>query len=288
VFSIPGEDLNLYYNSFKTYKFELFLVNKDIISITSKTLPNMPSRAVITIDPRNKEVTFYLNGLKIGKDEWLKYGIRKYTSEPYLFLGVGDPKREKKQKWFRGTIDEFAIFNRVLREDEIRDISTKRNIKLTDNFRRYTGKENLETYYRGDTYEMIDIEKSKNINISRGKVTEQQILLKDLSGKNNHGRVYNAKVVDNPYSASTEIKIPHRRRGTYKLIPHEEQGYTSGYWKNWKSRENQLRYYNIINEKKTEYLEDGLSSCKFKVLEREEYSLGKYYKVKTEIIKVRT
>ena len=285
VFSIPGEDLNLSYNSFKTYKFELFLINKDIISITSKTLPNMPCRAVITVDPRNKEVTFYLNGLKIGKDQWLKYGVRKYTSEPYLYLGVGNPKRDKKQKWFNGAIDEFAVFNKVLSEEEIRDISTKRGILLTDQIRRYSSSEHLETYYRGDTYELIDIEKSKNIYINRGSTTKKQILLKDLSGNNNHGWVHNAKIVDNLHTGSKSIKIPHRRRGKYKLIPHEEQGYTSGYWKNWKSRENQLRYYDILNNNKHEFNDDGLTSCKYKILKKEVRSM---YKVKTQLITVRT
>ena len=288
IFSIPGEDLNLSYNSFKTYKFELFLINKDIISITSKTLPNMPCRAVITIDPRSKQVSFYLNGLKIGKDSWLKYGVRKYNTEPYLYLGVGDAKRKEKQKWFNGTIDEFAVFNTILSEEEIRDISTKRDVKLTEDFRRYNSKENLETYYRGDNYETIDIDSSKNINTLRGSDTKQQILLKDLSGNNNHGWVRNAKITDNEYSAKTTISIPHRRRGRYKLIPHEEQGYTSGYWKNWKSRENQLRYYNIINNDKDEYLEDGLTSCRYKTLKEEDSLLGKNYKIKTTILTVRT
>lgn len=285
VFSIPGEDLNLSYNSFKTYKFELFLINKDIISITSKTLPNMPCRAVVTIDPRNKEVNFYLNGLKIGKNQWLKYGVRKYTSEPFLYLGVGDPKRKEKQKWFNGTIDEFAVFNKVLTEEEIRDISTKRDVLLTESIRRYDSGEHLETYYRGDSYELVNIEKSKNVQIRREISNKQQVLLKDLSGNNNHGWVHNAKIVDNPYKASKSIKVPYRRRGKYKLIPHEEQGYTSGYWKNWKSRENQLRYYDIINNNKKEYLEDGLSSCKYKVLKREE---GRMFKIRTQIITVRT
>ena len=288
VFSIPGEDLNLAYNSFKTYKFELFLINKDIISITSKTLPNMPCRAVITVDPRSKEVSFYLNGLKIGKDQWLKYGVRKYNVEQFLYLGVGDPKREKKQKWFNGTIDEFAVFNTVLTEEEIRDISTKRDYKLTENFRRYNSSEYLQTYYRADSYEVTKIGKSKRINVDRKSATKEQIILTDLSGNKNHAWVRNAKIIDTQYSASTTIKIPHRRRGKYKLIPHEEQGYTSGYWKNWKSRENQLRYYNIINNSKEEYLEDGLSSCKYKVLKQEDSHLGNIYKVRTKVITVRT
>lgn len=288
IFSVPGEDLNLSYNSFRTYKFEIFLINSDIISITTKTLPNLPARAVVTIDPKSRLVKFYLNGLKIGQDTWSKYGFKKYNTEPYLYLGVGNPNRKEKQKWFNGTIDEFAVFNKILSEQEIRDISTKRGNKLTEKFNRYESNKNLQTYYRADNHEIIEVEDIKNINQTRGNKFKQKILLKDLSGNNNYGTTYNTKIVDNEFVGSSGIKIPYRRTGKYKLIPHEEQGYTSGYWKNWKSRENQLRYYDIVNNNKEEYLEDGLSSCKYKILEEQESFLGDMYKIKTKIIKVRT
>jgi len=288
VFSVPGEDLNLSYNSFKTYKFELFLINKDIISITSKTLPNMPARAIITIDPKDRLVKFYLNGLKIGEETWTKYGLKKYNTEQFLYLGVGDPKREEKQKWFRGTVDEFAAYNKILTDEEIRDLSIKNQDKLNSNFSRYSSKDDLYCYYRADEYDIVDLDDSNSTNLTRNTTPKTQIILKDLSGNSNHAKAYNTKVVNNSYNIEKSISVPYRRKGKYKLIPHEEQGYTSGYWKNWKSRENQLRYYNIINNDKAEYLEDGLSTCKYKVLSEEDSFLGSVYNVKTKIIKVRT
>jgi hypothetical protein len=288
IFSVPGEDLNLSYNSFRTYKFEIFLINSDIISLTSKTLPNLPARAVITVDPKSKLVKFYLNGLKVGQDTWEKYGFKKYNTEPYLYLGVGNPNRKKKQKWFNGTIDEFAVYNKVLTEQEIRAISTKQGKKLTDSFNRYDSNENLEMYYRAEEFDLVDIEDSKKINLIRGKKTKQKVILRDLSGNSNYATTHNITVIDTPYQGSVGMKVPYRRTGKYKLIPHEEQGYTSGYWKNWKSRENQLRYYDIINNNKEEYLEDGLSNCKYKILHEENSSLGTIYKIKTKILKVRT
>lgn len=261
VFGIPGEDLNLSYNSFKTYKFELFLVNKDIISITSRSLPNQPCRAVITIDPKSKRVVFYLNGLKVGVEKWKKYHIKKYNNEPYMYLGVADPEKEKKQKYFKGTIDSFAVFDRVLKEDEIRDLSRAGNTYLTEDIGRYKGKSNLELYYDG-------------------RHVENSSLI-DLSGNKNNGHLKNCKTVDIKHTYSTKQTVPYRKHGLFKLLPHEEKGYTSGYWVNWKSRINQLRFYDIVNREDTNFSEDGLSTCKYKILEREEFTgLFKYTKLK--------
>jgi hypothetical protein len=288
VFAVPGEDLNLSYNSFRTYKFEAFLSSNEAVSVTSKTLPNMPCRAVVTVDSRNKEIYFYLNGIKIGKNRWEKYGIKKYNTEPYFYLGVGNPKRKLKQKWFKGNIDEFATFNRILTEEEIRDISTKISGKLTDNIRRYKPDDSLIGYYRADATQEVKVETSKSNIGGRYNELDTELQLVDLSGKNNHGSIHNCKIIENKHQASTKIKIPHRRRGKYKLIPHEEQGYTLGYWKNWKSRINQLRYYEIINSGKEEYLEDGLSSCRYKVLNEYDHFLGANYKIDTKVISIRS
>ena len=272
IFSVPGEDLNLSYNSFRTYKSEAFLSSNEAVSITSKTLPNMPCRAVVTLDSRNKAMHFYLNGYKVGRNLWKKFNIKNYTTEKLMYLGVGDPNRKLKQKWFKGTIDEFAIFDKVLNNHEARELCLKQDKYLNQNFGRYKGAENLKTYYRGDNVENVD-DKLKFI---------------DLSGNNNHGEVHNCKVVENEYNSRTTIDVPHKRRGRYRLLPHEEQGYTLGYWKNWKSRVNQLRYYDIVNNNKKEYLNDGLTSCRYKVLDKKQHPLGDIYKINTKVISVRS
>ena len=48
------------------------------------------------------------------------------------------------------------------------------------------------------------------------------------------------------------------------LLNHKENGYKDGYWVNWASRENQLRYYEKVKEGST--LEnDGLNSLRYSV-----------------------
>jgi hypothetical protein len=49
------------------------------------------------------------------------------------------------------------------------------------------------------------------------------------------------------------------------LRKHDEAGYTSGFWKDWSSRENQLKFYRHFNSGKSDYELDGLSTCKYRM-----------------------
>lgn len=284
VFSIPGEDLNLSYNSFRTYKFELFLVNSDIISITTKSLPSMPNRVVVTIDPKEKVVKFYQNGLKIGTDKWPKYGIRKYSSEPTMYLGVGDPNRKNKNKWFNGTIDEFAVFKKALSDQEVRELTVRGNTLITDSF----DKELLSTYYRADSTYVTKTFRGSDKVVNLHSMYGNEMFLRDLSGNDNDAKVFNCDIVDTKFKRDYTIKTPIRRPGKFMLLPHEEQGYTSGYWKNWKSRENQILHYDIVNNNREEYTDDGLNNCRYKVLGIKNSTLGELHRSVVKHIIVRT
>ena len=56
-----------------------------------------------------------------------------------------------------------------------------------------------------------------------------------------------------------KLGMPTRRKGKFKLKKHEELGYQDGYWKDWSSRENQLRYYRFKDSEDSLHKEDGLN-----------------------------
>ena len=43
--------------------------------------------------------------------------------QKYIYLGVGNPERELKKNWFKGTIDTFATYSEALSENEALQIS---------------------------------------------------------------------------------------------------------------------------------------------------------------------
>ena len=259
-FGIPGYDLNLSFNSFRTYKFELFLVNDVTYSITTDYIPDMTVRCVVTVDPRTREIEFFVNGKKIGKKTWDKYQIRKYSTEPFLYLGAAAPERKDKPKFFKGSIDSFAVFNKVLSREEIKDIS----LNITDDLltsKKFGYADELVTYY--DT-RFIENEK-----------------LIDLSSNGNNGTIVNCteeKVNTLPYHT---VKLPLRERCKYRLLKHDEGGYVDGYWKDWQSRKNQIYYTHLVEQGSANIDNDGLTTCSYKVLDVEQNHLYVKLNVRT-------
>lgn len=259
-FGIPGYDLNLSFNSFRTYKFELFLVNNVTYSITTDYIPNMPVRCVVTVDPRSREIQFFVNGKRIGKASWDKYQIRKYNTEPYLYIGVAAPDRKDKPKFFKGTLDSFAVFNKILSREEIKDISLNINDKLLTS-KEYGYAEELVTYY--DTRY---IKKDKLI---------------DLSPNNNNATIENCTIENVDTLPYYTLKVPHRERCKYRLLKHKEGGYTDGYWADWQSRKNQIYFSGLVQNKDANIENDGLSTCKYKTLSVEQNHLYVKLNVRT-------
>jgi len=90
-----------------------------------------------------------------------------------------------------------------------------------------------------------------------------------LSEKRNNGWIYNCEIVGVTFDDYKEIKIPYRRESTFKLLPHEENGYENGGWKNQTTRYNQLRFHNEVLTEGAKIESDGLSTCKFREFGKE-------------------
>jgi len=243
VYSIPGRDLNLSYNSFNTYKFETFDKNGEPHSIHSKNLPPLSAKSIVTINPKTKKIEFYLNGEKVGT-KGIKDTLHPYWDQKYMYLGVGDPLREKVQKYFYGYITEFAVFSRELTAEEIKSLNNNSRHSLTQEFDRYSPGNELEVYYDG-------------------RHTIGNTLV-DLSRNNKDGQLINCGLVETYQPQEYVQLVPSRRYSTFSVLNHKENGYKDGYWVNWASRENQLRYYEKVQQGIT--LEnDGLNSLRYSV-----------------------
>lgn len=245
VFGIPGEDLNLSYNSFSTYKFELFLNNKVPVSITSDYLPNMPIQAVVNVNARLKRIQFFINGKEVGTKYWGDVGMKQYTEQPYIYIGVADPNRQTKQKFFKGYIHNFGILHGELSLEEVRKLFlSDPNISLIDSNPEI--KDRWRAYYDSSTMTVLN---NFWLDASYKKYIAENFNVEYREFKNN-------KV--------NKIKFPYRRQGTFKLLKHDEAGYIDGFWKDWGSRENQMRYWRKVIDKKSDYENDGLSTCLFR------------------------
>lgn len=241
-FAIQGYDFRICYNSYSRYTFEIFDDSGDIIYIDSNIVTNYKTNICVTIDNVNKKIKVYQDGQIIGDSTFER--LHNYTKEKNFYLGCVNPEREGKENYFRGIIDSFAVFNDVLTEPEVIEISKNRFFGLTQNFGNYKSDYKLITYYDAKFikgYKLID-----------------------LSGNENHGEIVNCEIIPYEYSNNKIIDVPFRRLSTFQLLPHEENGYVLNGWKDKTTRYNQLRFYNEVSKGYINTKEDGLNNCEFK------------------------
>ena len=249
IFSIPGFDTTLGINSFFDIFFQFWKKDLSSISLNGKLFPRGHVNALVTVDNKSKPslVSLYVNGKKVGSNSYDK--LSSIQKSNMLYLGVGDPNRQEKNNWFQGVIDRFAIFDSSLSEKDALFLTS--NTDLTLFGKSYSN--NMKHYY-----EMLNVDGNSLI---------------DLVGDNN-GYIHNCKQVYVSKQKDIEKPIPHRRKGKFKVLPHDENGYKDGYWVNWASRENQLRYLRKYYDNRSDYQNDGLSTLKYKV--RNSFNNGNY------------
>ena len=243
IFTIPGLDCLISYNSYNRYNFEMYDSRKNIFYINSNIKPNYKTNICLTFDFDNKEIKMYQDGELLGTENYVGK-LYDYTQEEYFYLGAGNPFRETDKKYYKGLIQQFALFNNILSEDEIKEISTNQFFGLTQNFGKYESSHTLKLAY--DAKFVRDYK------------------LVDLTGNGNDGIINNCEIVGYSFDEEKVIQIPFRRNCTFKLLYHEENGYVGNGWKDVTTRYNQLKYHNEVDMGYRDTKKDGLSNLQFK------------------------
>jgi hypothetical protein len=243
VFCVPGSDLLISYNSYGRYNFEIYDDEQNVIYVNSEKKLNYRTNFCVTIDNDKSIIEVYQDGELIGSKPYVNE-LFNYRRQPNFYLGVGNPEREEEPKYYEGLINSLNIFNKVLDKDEIVEISKNKNFGLTQDFGDYKSANNLKLSY--------------DAKFIRG------YKLIDLSGNNNDGEIVNCEIVKYNFEDEKTIFTPYRRKSTFELVPHEENGYVNGSWKNMTTRYNQMKYYNELLRGSKNTKEDGLNDCTFK------------------------
>ncbi len=261
IFSVPGWDFAVCYNSFSRYNFCVFDINHNALFINSEIKVNYKTNITFTININDKSIMVYQDGVLIGKIDEFKR-LYFYRKEPYFYLGVGNPNREIIPNHFIGYFESFAYFDDLLEEDEIIEISENETYLLRKDFGNYRSSRNLKCYFDSN------------------HISKHYELL-DLSGNKNHGEIFNCEVVEKDFEDYTEVLIPHRRKSLFKSLKHEENGFLGNRWKDGATRWNQLRYHNEVSTDHDLLLNDGISNLEF--IEHSKTHKGKLLHVKVGV-----
>lgn len=230
-----NSNFKITYNSYSRYNFEVTDEDGTVHYINSKIKPAYKTNICVTIDKQFKKITMYQDGELVGSERY----IHNFSLDDKTFyLGMNDGK-----DYFKGTIDEFAIYNVILRPEEIKEISNNQFFGLTSNFKNYTSEYFLKLYYSAKVikdYKLVDLVRMKPSGIIEG-----------------------CEIVGFIFDSVKRKQIPHRRASLFELVPHEENGYVGNGWKEITTRYNQLRYHNEIVTGYKDTKNDGLSNCAY-------------------------
>lgn len=255
VFSIPGYDTSISYNSFRRYKIDFWDETDNCVSINSDILTNHFTQICLTYHKDTNQIFFYKDGELVGREK-LKHNPKNYSHEEFFYIGVGSPDRDENPNHFYGLISEFAIYDVALHPKEIKILSE--NIlenSLLENFRGYKSADYLKLYY--------DFKFHKNDTML------------DLSFNGNEGEIHNCHFIKSQESLGKEMAVPYRRKSLFRLLSHRTNSWNEKNWVHKETRVNQLRFLNQIKTKLYNTDKDGLNNCLYQILN--DVSMNNYH-----------
>lgn len=232
IFSIPGYDFAISYNSFSRYNFCAFDSDLNALYVNSKITTNYRTTISVIMDFNEKNFKVYQDGEFIGQTKNFKR-LYNYRSENKFYLGVGNLQRDNEANFFDGELHRFLYHDTILDEKQIQGLANGEliNDSLVINY----NTNNIKDY--------------KLINLVNN----------DLSGE-----IHNCNI-NHVNNVESVIRIPFRRKSTFKLLEHENNGFENNKWKYKTTRWNQLKYHNELNFNDFSISEDGINSLNFTV-----------------------
>ena len=231
-----GSKFKIKYNCYQRYVVEIQDNDGEFSNVNSTIIPPYKTNICVTIDKNNKKLSMYQDGVFVGEDV-IKGDFEVDLSTFYLGC-------DENKNFFEGMVTSLAIFDTILNENEIKEISENQFFGLTQSFGKYNSEDNLKIYYDAKF-----IKNNKLINIPNSIY---------------FGEMNNCKIIGYVFENKKLIKIPHRRNSTFQLVLHDENGYVNGSWKEITTRYNQLKYHNEVLKGNKNTKNDGLNNLNYK------------------------
>jgi hypothetical protein len=232
-----SDKFKIKYNSYQRYVVEIQDNSGEFSYINSIIKPPYKTNICVTINKDDKKLSMYQDGIFVGED-LIKNDFD--IDLTIFYLGC-----EENKNFFDGVVTSLAMFDTILNENEIKEISKNQFFGLTQPFGDYNSEDSLKIYYDAKF-----IKNYRLINIPNPKY---------------FGEIKNCEIVPFVFDTKKLIKIPHRRNSTFKLLEHEENGFVGGGWKNITTRYNQLKYQNEVSKGYIDHKKDGLNNCEYKI-----------------------
>ena len=246
IFSVPGYDFSIHYDSFKRYNVEIFDRRGQIHTIVSDIAVKKQSKLTVTWNYGSKLLTVYLDKKAIGS-KVIKNGLFDYSKYKNIFLGCSNREEDAYHEvnYFKGGINTFALFDNCLKKGEVNSLVDNNVFGLTTYFENYKSSGNLITYFDPKVVRFYKLD--------------------DLSGRGNIGLIEKCWLEPTNFTQYKEVGVPFRKECYFKLLDHKPGGYLQGRWKDQLTRFNQLKFINEVAPGYKRIIDSGLNNIEFKI-----------------------
>ena len=108
IFTIPGYDFSISYNSYSRYTICLFNRELKPLFANSEIIRDYYTNIAITIDPSTQEIKIYQDGKIL--DTIKDFGeIYDYDPQEYFYIGMGNPLSETGFKYYKGLFPNKTV-----------------------------------------------------------------------------------------------------------------------------------------------------------------------------------
>ena len=256
IFSIPGHNIGLFYNSFRRFFCQTYDENKKPYSTTTEILGETWSHLTMKYEiptmlngSSTWRVSFYLNGDLVDVIDMEKEILQLSSDEIFIGASNGDKTNDE---YFKGLISNIEIFDIALTDDEIKDISKNPNKLKLRNFDNFKSNEFL--------YSQINpLLSSQNscIDISG----EYEVSLNDIY------------LYKDTQSFKTFLPKPYKRLSRFESLKHKTNSSIGNKWVHKETRKNQIKYYNEVRQDIVDFRIDGLNTLRFNETKKQEKDL---------------
>ena len=215
---------------------------------------------VFTYDHEKASMRCFVNGVESLASPSIMGGPPATTAKSFIYLGCDDPFSGNTNT-FNGFLNKASVWDVNLNWREVKSLFNKGQI--TD-----------------PSFEIESYDSIKNLvyNIEADYVDFKKLV--DLSGLGSD------TVLSEVVQRNINVKfgyvslVPYRKNGRYTCLEHKESGWENTKFRDFNSRENQIRFFNKVKQDVVDIKDDGLSNLKYKILQADTFmGDNKYVKV---------
>ena len=250
IFAQPGYHTGLCWTSAQQYKYGVWNTDHDEYRVVSHKMSEQWNHIIVCVDAPTKTLQMFVNGVEVQNSPTSYFGHLREIKGDRFYIGCTDPKSIRDNNWFEGQIAQFSMWRRTIDRRAVRQL-------FNEGVPWDVTKPKNEYSFVEDLFCSYDFENIKNERVIDG------------SKYNHNGDIVGAIRKKQEIVLGEEKSLPTRRDGKFTCLEHEENGWSKAKFKDWRSRDNQIRYFNFVRTGIDDYKEDGLSTLKYTIKSQE-------------------